>query len=142
MEEAATRGMPVKDHVPLGIGLDLAIISGQSGIEHLTGYLDPDKAELSILATSLDEYALRTAEAGIWNTPTLMVWQRRDMSDKERGYWESHPDNHHLSFVQHAFQRMAIKALDEGVWQISPWELVWSRSDSRLICSRTTGLNL
>jgi hypothetical protein len=56
--------------VPANVGVRHAIASGQS-IEHLDGYLEASEGE----PARMDELARLTAEAGVWNAPTLDVWK-------------------------------------------------------------------
>lgn len=66
--------LPVVGHVPLAVSLDDALAGGQHTIEHLSGYVDPDTVEFIIPEGQLDEYALKTREAGVWNVVTLTVY--------------------------------------------------------------------
>ncbi len=75
VEEAEKLGMPVVGHVPHEVSIH-EVIEGSlmHSIEHLTGYINPFGA-LKVSADSLDEIAARTAQAGVWNIPTLEVWR-------------------------------------------------------------------
>jgi len=60
-------GLPVVGHVPQAVGLEQVLRSGQSSIEHLTGYaLEGSDGTLERL----------TAETGVWNCPTLVVYDK------------------------------------------------------------------
>ena len=73
--EAMKLGLPVVGHVPHDVALEEIIEdSSMHSIEHLTGYINPF-GEMKISLDRLDEIAIRTAEAGIWNIPTLQVWR-------------------------------------------------------------------
>jgi hypothetical protein len=73
--EATKLGLPVVGHVPHDVALEEIIEdSSMRSIEHLTGYINPF-GEMKISLDKLDEIAMRTAEAGIWNIPTLQVWR-------------------------------------------------------------------
>nr|WP_319475065.1 amidohydrolase family protein [uncultured Sphaerochaeta sp.] len=74
-KEAKKLGMPVVGHVPHEVGIE-EVIDGSlmHSIEHLTGYINPF-GTYKIDIEKLDEIANRTAEAGIWNIPTLEVWR-------------------------------------------------------------------
>lgn len=61
-------------HVPKAVGIDRALASGQHSIEHLTGYIDNDKSGFAIPEARIEEYAVRTAASGIWNCPTLTIY--------------------------------------------------------------------
>ena len=62
--------------MPLAIGLDSVLAGGQQTIEHLSGYVDPDAVEFIIPQDRLDEYALKTREARVWNTVTLTEYPK------------------------------------------------------------------
>jgi imidazolonepropionase-like amidohydrolase len=76
IETARENEIPVFGHVPFAIGLDGVLASGQTTIEHLTGYIDPDAAEFIIPEDQLDEYAVKTLEAGVWNCVTLSEYPK------------------------------------------------------------------
>ena len=76
METADQEGIEVVGHVPFAVGLDNVLDSGQVTIEHLTGYIDPDKVEFLIPADQLDEYAQKTREASVWNCATLSYYPK------------------------------------------------------------------
>jgi len=76
METAREEGIPVFGHVPFAIGLDDVLTSGQVTIEHMTGYIDPDAVEFLIPQDQLDEYAVKTREAGVWNCVTLSEYPK------------------------------------------------------------------
>ena len=71
---AAQYGMDVAGHVPDTVRLTQVISSGQRSIEHLDGYsnLQPDDRPALIA---------QTVDHGVWNTPTLVIWQRFQPSD-------------------------------------------------------------
>jgi len=88
--EAASVGMPVAGHVPFEVGLEGALEASQASIEHLRGYvwhLVPEDApnrpgaDLRSRTVSwayadlsrIEELAVKTHEAGVWNVPTLSV---------------------------------------------------------------------
>jgi imidazolonepropionase-like amidohydrolase len=74
---ARDHDLPVAGHVPGRVDLRAALSSGLSTIEHLTGYLGPDAAHLLIPEARLAEVAAATAEAGVWNCPTFVIWQQQ-----------------------------------------------------------------
>ncbi|WP_319755578.1 amidohydrolase family protein [uncultured Sphaerochaeta sp.] len=73
--EAKKLGMPVVGHVPHEVGIE-EVIDGSlmHSIAHLTGYINPF-GTFKIASERIDEIANRTADAGIWNVPTLEVWR-------------------------------------------------------------------
>ncbi|HKE00502.1 MAG TPA: amidohydrolase family protein [Planctomycetota bacterium] len=90
---AKKRGIPVDGHVPDAVGLDAAFASGQRSFEHLMLYGTASASTHAASATSppfvLDLYAWsrfdpakaadaakRTAAAGVWSCPTLIVMER------------------------------------------------------------------
>lgn len=93
-ETANELGMPFAGHVPEAVGLDNALASGISTIDHLDGYLPalmPADADNSggyggffgvLLADQLGEeriaeLAVQTAAAGTWNVPTESLFEHR-----------------------------------------------------------------
>ncbi len=75
LEGAREYDLPVIGHVPVAVGLEGVLAGGQLSIEHLTGYIDPDTAEFSIPETELAHFAELTRDAGIWNCPTIGIYQ-------------------------------------------------------------------
>jgi len=75
-ETARENDIPVVGHVPFAIELEGVLAGGQQTIEHLTGYIDPDAAKLIIPEDQLDEYAVKTREAGVWNVVTLSEYPK------------------------------------------------------------------
>lgn len=76
LKTARENELQVIGHVPFAVGLDNVLASGQQTIEHLTGYIDPDAVEFIIPEEQLDEYALKTSEAGVWNCVTLSEYPK------------------------------------------------------------------
>lgn len=85
-------GIPFAGHVPNAVGLEHAIKSRQSSVEHLDNFIDALEADNSPLKTAdgqqrafklihhVDERKLprlvaSIKEAGIWNAPTLALWE-------------------------------------------------------------------
>jgi imidazolonepropionase-like amidohydrolase len=86
-------GITWAGHVPAAVGLRHAIASGQSGVDHLDGVLEatvPDTvfARLqsgqpvpfeqfinSVDPTRFGSVANEMKRAGIWNVPTILVWE-------------------------------------------------------------------
>lgn len=65
---ASEAGIPVVGHVPYDVGLDAVLEAGQRSIEHLRGYW-PELEGAEAFAAA----AAKTAKAGTWNCPTLVV---------------------------------------------------------------------
>jgi len=76
IETAREKDIPVVGHVPFAVGLDKVLTSGQVTIEHLTGYIDPDAVEFLIPEDRMDEYAMKTRDAGVWNCVTLSEYPK------------------------------------------------------------------
>ena len=75
LETAEEHTIPVVGHVPHEVGLDTVLQGGQSSIEHLTGYIDMDAAELIIPEDEVDHYVEKSREAGVWVVPTIVLHQ-------------------------------------------------------------------
>lgn len=107
VDEATERGLPVAGHVPNEVGLEGALAAGQASIEHLQGYDEAIEADDSsyrhgwhwsklYLAMPADtakiaRAAERTAEARVWNAPTLVQQERIAPLETMRG-WLSAPE--------------------------------------------------
>ncbi|NOH03376.1 MAG: amidohydrolase family protein [Chloroflexi bacterium] len=76
VEAARENDIPVVGHVPFAVGLDGVLESGQQTIEHLTGYIDPDAVRFIIPEDQLDDHAVKTREAHIWNVVTLSEYPK------------------------------------------------------------------
>ena len=89
---AKRAGIRIAGHVPDTVGLDRALAAGQSSIEHLDGYLQalvkagapaapvPGQVQFGAVLAHMDEskiagLAARTRAAGVWNTPTLALFE-------------------------------------------------------------------
>jgi imidazolonepropionase-like amidohydrolase len=88
--------LPVVGHAPQQVGLDSVLASGQLTIEHLTGYIDPDTAEFIIPENQLDTYARLSLEAGVWNCPTIGVYQKH-VPNESLGKLENQPEMAYIS---------------------------------------------
>jgi imidazolonepropionase-like amidohydrolase len=90
IEAASKHGMPVVGHVP--VGLEHVLAAGQHSIEHLTGYggflrVEDSESWQQIDETKIPHIAQTTREAGTWNCPTLVCYQKRmssEEADQER----------------------------------------------------------
>jgi hypothetical protein len=76
LNAAQEHGLPVIGHTPKKVGLEAVLAGGQISIEHLTGYIDPDAADFAIPEDELAHYAEMTREAGVWNCPTIGIYQK------------------------------------------------------------------
>lgn len=91
-QAAAERAMPFAGHVSVDVGLARSLAAGQASIDHLDGYMQelvpprrlPAQSEwgffgfgLTDLADSARaaELAAQTARSGVWNVPTLALFE-------------------------------------------------------------------
>lgn len=111
---ALSNGIAVKGHVPKTVGIDGVLASGQVSISHLTGYIDPDAAEYLVPETTLDDYAKKTKAAGVWNCPTVVLWQKR-VPLSRYDEMARHPGMRHLSWMQRRFLKPSIKAMQADI---------------------------
>ena len=72
MMEARKRKFRVTGHVPYEVGLFEALRMGQSCIEHLEGYV----AWPYEMSKHMDRFLALSAQVGVWNCPTLVVYQK------------------------------------------------------------------
>ncbi|UCF98816.1 MAG: amidohydrolase family protein [Spirochaetaceae bacterium] len=91
LEVASELQMPVVGHVPKTVGFEGALDGGQYSIEHLTAYIDNDRADFVIPENRIEEFAGRTAAAGIWNCPTLTIYDNL-VPPSEFSLITSHPE--------------------------------------------------
>jgi imidazolonepropionase-like amidohydrolase len=82
VEAAAKHEMLVMGHVPWAVGLEHALAAGQHSVEHLTGYnrflqVEDTRSWQQIDETKIPHIAHATREAGTWNCPTLVLYQKR-----------------------------------------------------------------
>jgi imidazolonepropionase-like amidohydrolase len=88
LDAAKEHDLPVVGHVPKRVGLDAALAGGQLTIEHLTGYVDPDAAAFNVPEDRLEEYAAMTREAGVYNCPTIGLYQKVVPTEEVQGLEE------------------------------------------------------
>lgn len=119
---ARERGLPVAGHIPRGVDLDQALTSGQASLEHLDGYDDAIEADDSPLRNrwhwsklymampadpeKIREAAERTARAGVWNVPTLVVKEKVAALDEMVG-WLDRPEMRYLPEARAAWDPRA-----------------------------------
>jgi imidazolonepropionase-like amidohydrolase len=96
LKAAQEHGLPVIGHAPKQVGLDAVLAGGQVSIEHLTGYIDPDAADLNLPEDKLATYAEMTRESGVWNCPTFGVYQKL-VPDEEIEQLERQPGMEYVS---------------------------------------------
>jgi imidazolonepropionase-like amidohydrolase len=106
--------MSVKGHVPKAIGLEDVLKSGQNSIEHLTGYIDPDEAEFVIPEDMAAHYAEQTQECGVWNCPTIVVWQKI-IPEERIEEMEAHPGMRYLSGRGKFFLKKSVKEMRKNI---------------------------
>jgi len=79
---AKIHSLPVTGHVPSAAGLAGALHSGQSSIEHMTGYMPALKSgAVKITEERLRSFARATKTANVWNCPTLVVQKKLAEAD-------------------------------------------------------------
>ncbi len=74
LEIAKHYNKPVIGHVPFDVGIDKVLQSNVLSIEHLTGYVSNNIPVYLIPENEISIYAERTKKSGIWNCPTLVIW--------------------------------------------------------------------
>ena len=106
-------GLPFAGHVPRAVGVRGAIDVGQASIEHLDGYieaLEPDESqirdadfftrsrELPLVAdpTKMEGLASATRESGVWNVPTLAMYEAFFSPDRGEAIRDQHPEVRYL----------------------------------------------
>jgi imidazolonepropionase-like amidohydrolase len=73
MTTARRIGMRAGGHVPTDVGVEHALQTGQETIEHLDGYWDALHFDKLVPKDALRDMAVKTREAGVWNTPTMAI---------------------------------------------------------------------
>lgn len=69
VDEANKQQMPVGGHLPDNISLEQALKLNNNSIEHLSGYFEWKNNQIFLKAP--DNYASLTANADVWNCPTI-----------------------------------------------------------------------
>lgn len=114
MSAARDYNMSVKGHVPREVGVEGVLKSGQDSIEHLTGYIDPDAAEFIIPEDMRENCTQRTRECGVWNCPTIVVWQKIIPEEKIEEM-EEHPGMKYLSGTGKYFLKKSLKEMNKKI---------------------------
>lgn len=138
LRAAKKHGMRVMGHVPEAVGLARVIASGQESVEHLDGWAEAAQADDSpftgrmkftdqpfawshVDAKKVAALAKSAAAAGVWDCPTLVVYQKWAVGDDvekrfrqpgmgyvspmKRTFWR--PENNYLSKVPPGFVEAA-----------------------------------
>ncbi len=103
MKAGKKYGIEIAGHIPISVTLDEALNVGFRSNEHLTGYFDVTATEEGMaldgedfrgifFAAPIDKkklknYAKATAEAGMWNTPTIMWFSKNNANRRARDAW-------------------------------------------------------
>lgn len=74
VETAHAYKIPVMGHVPVVVGIDRALEAKMASIEHLNAYVENFAGYYRIPADQLEAYGRKTAQAGVFNCPTLVMW--------------------------------------------------------------------
>jgi hypothetical protein len=110
------QGLPVVGHVPKKVPLHRALRSGIVSIEHLTGYIDNDLATFLISEEEMEEYARQTREAGVWNCPTLVLFDKVVPPDQFERI-ERLREMKYMSWRTHFWWRQTLKAVYKNEYQ-------------------------
>lgn len=116
LDEASKGGVPVAGHVPVAVGIDRALSSSLTTIEHLTGYVDQHHVKFLIDERRLAEYAQRTKAAGKVNCPTLVIWRNIPPRDS-LALLRSQPEYRHLSWRVRWLWKTTLKYLARKPYQ-------------------------
>jgi imidazolonepropionase-like amidohydrolase len=93
-------GITLGGHIPAAVGIDHALASRQATIDHLDGYVEgsvsdemkrrlasptdtvyPQQMWRSVDPSKFRAYARRTREAGVYNVPTMFLWENFTVPD-------------------------------------------------------------
>lgn len=80
VETAKKHNLPVDGHVPYDVGFASVVEARQFSVEHLYGASYAMRKRTGCRAAKHSEYFEKTAKAGLWNSPTLVVnmaWETR-----------------------------------------------------------------
>ncbi|MGV3524319.1 MAG: amidohydrolase family protein [Candidatus Sericytochromatia bacterium] len=76
VQTARELNLPVMGHVPFEVGIEGALNARMATIEHLNAYVDNFAGVYRVAPAQWADYARRTAAAGIYNCPTLVIWDQ------------------------------------------------------------------
>ncbi len=82
LSAARAHDIPVVGHVPFEVGIDAALQSSVHSIEHLTGYINNNAGTFIIPEDKIEYYAKTTEQSGIYNCPTLVIWDNLPPEDQ------------------------------------------------------------
>lgn len=74
--EAKRWNIPVVGHIPYDVPLERAITASVKSMEHLNAYLDLSSTDYRVAPERWQAYAQQTAAAGLFNCPTLVLWEK------------------------------------------------------------------
>lgn len=75
-QEARRLHLPLMGHVPFEVGLEHALAAPVKSIEHLNAYVDNFAGTYRIPPAQWQQAAERTAAQGVYNCPTLVIWDQ------------------------------------------------------------------
>jgi len=119
LQAAQEQDIPVVGHVPFEVGLQTVLEGGQVTIEHLSGYIDPDAAQFVIPEEQLATNAELTREAGVWNCPTIGLYQNT-VPPEEIGRLEAQPGVEYISPLMRVLMRFFIRQMNTSVSYTGP----------------------
>lgn len=113
--------LPVMGHVPYEVGLAGALTSGMRTIEHLNAYVDNFASHYRFPEAELPEQARKTAAAGVYNCPTLVVWDHHPPYDADGiDKMALDPRHRYLSQSMQLFWRWSVPGLYELTYADKP----------------------
>jgi imidazolonepropionase-like amidohydrolase len=86
IEIAGNYDIPVAGHVPDLAGIQHVMESKVQSIEHLYGFVNPYKPELSVKKEDVRKLAQIAAENKVWNCPTLVANERLANVDRQQEF--------------------------------------------------------
>ena len=123
VKSAGAQDIRVAGHVPWGVGIGGVLAARQSSVEHLFGYLEAVETEESQKRSATDfrnlfhavefredrlaALATATRDAGVWNTPTMVFFEKRLPFSGAREAWE----NPSLRALGHENRKKVVRAL-------------------------------